>query len=65
MKWKSDLIKDIRYNDYRDDLDWNGGDLGWQKVKKLLHPNSGFLQPAHLNIMTLKICICPNGNSYN
>ena len=27
MKWKSDLIKDIRYNDYRDDLDWNGGEF--------------------------------------
>ena len=27
MKWKSDLVKDIRYNDYRDDLDWNGGEF--------------------------------------
>ena len=27
MTWKSDLIKDIRYNDYRDDLDWNGGEF--------------------------------------
>ena len=22
MRWKEDLVKDIRFNDYRDDLDW-------------------------------------------
>ena len=27
MKWQNDLVKDIRYNDYRDDLDWNGGEF--------------------------------------
>ena len=23
MRWEQDLVKDIRYLDYRDDLDWN------------------------------------------
>lgn len=26
-KWEEDLIKDIRFYDYRDDMDWNNGDF--------------------------------------
>lgn len=43
-KWKEDLIKDIRYNDYRDDLDWNGGEFPEipSRPVSVLHPVHGY-----------------------
>jgi hypothetical protein len=43
-KWKEDLIRDIRYHDYRDDLDWNGGEFPEipSRPVAVLHPVHGY-----------------------
>lgn len=43
-KWQEDLVSDIRYHDYRDDLDWNGGEFPEipPRPVAVLHPVYGY-----------------------
>jgi len=43
-KWKEDLVKDIRYFDYRDDMDWNDGNFPEvpQRTIEVSHPIYGY-----------------------
>lgn len=57
MKWEIDLVKDIRYNDYRDDLDWNGGEFPELSNRPIdvRHPDTGKSQTMSVcNIENLK-----------
>ncbi len=57
MKWETDLIKNIRYNDYRDDLDWNGGEFFEVPNRPIdvRHPDTGKSQTMSVcNIENLK-----------
>lgn len=54
-KWKEDLITDIRYFDYRDDLDWNGGEFPEipSRPIRVIHPDTGC-------VLTQSICDLEN-----
>jgi hypothetical protein len=44
-QWRQDLIKDIRYHDSRDDLDWNNGEfpeVPYHHIE-VRHPTNGYI----------------------
>jgi cephalosporin hydroxylase len=43
--WRDDLVRDIRYHDHRDDLDWNGGSFAEvpDRFIEVRHPHHGYI----------------------